>query len=349
MLSPQRGLLGWQRHPFYDHARSATLLAERGREVVGRLMVLINPVHNRKYNDLCGFFGFFECVNDIDAARALFEAGGAWLRQRGMTSVRGPVNPSLNYTCGLLVDGFDRPPCFLMTYNPPYYPALLETLGFAKSQDMYAYDMDTTLLAALTQRYKPAVLAALEKSNLVIRPFNPKEYQQEIELYMDIYNRSLDGTWGFTPLQPSEALHIGRELRHVIEPKFAAFAEADGRPVGALLALLDYNQIIRKLNGRLLPFGFLRLLFGRRHISTVRAMAMTMAPGYQSSGLGVVLLDYLVGAAEQWGITNYEFSWVLESNARSRGTLERAGTRITSTYRIYDKALRNTLSCDQSP
>lgn len=339
MLSQERGLLGWERHPFFDNAPSTTLLAERGRDVVGRLMVLINPVHNRKYNDRCGFFGFFESVNDIEVARSLFEAGGAWLRQRGMTSVRGPVNPSLNYTCGLLVDGFDRPPCFLMTYNPPYYPALLETLGFAKSQDMYAYEMDTKLLTALTQRYKPAVLAALDKTNLVIRPFNPKKYEQEIEIYLDIYNRSLEGTWGFTPLQPREVQQIARDLRHVIVPEFAAFAEVDGRPVGALLALLDYNQIVRKLNGRLMPFGFLRLLFGRRHISTLRAMAMTMAPGYQSSGLGVVLLDYLVGAAEQWGITNYEFSWVLESNARSRGTLERAGTRITNTYRIYDKTL----------
>ena len=246
----------------------------------------------------------------------LFEAGQDWLRQRGMTAVRGPVNPSLNYTCGLLIDGFDRPPCFLMTYNPPYYAALLESCGFAKSQDLYAYEMDTSLLAVLIERYKPAVLAALES----VQTGDPavrtrRSYQQEIETYLDIYNRSLEGTWGFTPLQPREARHIAGELRHVIVPQFAVFAEIDGQPIGAVFALLDYNQILRKLNGRLFPFGFVRLLTGRRQITTARAMAMTMVPGYQSAGLGIVLLDNLVGAAAKWGIERYEFSWVLESNS----------------------------------
>ncbi|MBX3379039.1 MAG: hypothetical protein KF805_03005 [Phycisphaeraceae bacterium] len=256
-----------------------------------------------------------------------------------MTSIRGPVNPSLNYTCGLLVDGFDRTPCFLMTYNPPYYATLLESCGLAKSQDLYAYEMDASLLAALTQRYKPAVLAALDRFKLTIRPMNSKRYEQDIATYLDIYNRALDGTWGFTPLQPREARHIASELRHVIVPQFAVFAEIDGKPIGASLALLDYNQILRRLNGRLFPFGIVRLLTGRRRITTARAIAVTMVPGYQSAGLSVVLLDNLAGAAATWGIERYEFSWVLESNLNSRGTLERAGTKITSTYRIYDKPL----------
>jgi hypothetical protein len=339
ILAQERQLLGWGNHPFFDHAEGVTLLAERDGRTLGRLAVLVNHVHNRKYDEQRGFFGFFECVNDAAVASALFEAGDAWLRQRGMTAVRGPVNPSLNYTCGLLVDGFDRPPCFLMTYNPPYYATLLESCGFAKSQDLYAYEMDTGLLAAITERYKPAVLAALERSKIVIRPFNKRKYQQEIQTYLDIYNRSLEGTWGFTPLQPREARHIASELRHIIVPQFAVFAEIDGKPVGALLALLDYNQILRKLNGRLFPFGFVRLLTGRKHITAARVMAMTMVPGYQSAGLSIVLMDNLVVAATHWGIERYEFSWVLESNANSRGTLERLGTKITSTYRIYDKSL----------
>jgi GNAT superfamily N-acetyltransferase len=339
ILAQERQLLGWGQHPFFDNAEIVTLLAERGGRVVGRLAAIVNHVHNRKYNERRGFFGFFECVNDAIVARSLFEAAQTWLRHRGMTTVRGPVNPSLNYTCGLLVDGFDRPPCFLMTYNPPYYAALVESCGFAKSQDMYAYEMDTGRLAALTARYKPAVLAALESFKLAIRPFDPGKYQQQSETYLDIYNRSLEGTWGFTPLQPREARHIAGELRHVIVPQLAVFAEIGGQPIGAVLALLDYNQILRKLNGRLFPFGFVRLLTGRRHITAARVMAITMVPGYQSAGLGIVLLDNLVGAVAKWGIERYEFSWVLESNVRSRGTLERAETKITSTYRFYDKAL----------
>lgn len=346
LLAQERELLGWAnwrgtRHPFYDHAEGITLLAQRDGRAVGRLAVLVNHIHVRKYNEQLGFFGFFECIDDVSVAQALFAAGESWLRDKGMTAVRGPVNPSLNYTCGLLVEGFDRPPCFLMTYNPPYYAALLEACGFVKSQDMYAYEMDEENLQALVVRYKRAVLAALAREDLVVRPLDPRKYHAEIQTYLGIYNQSLEGSWGFTPLQPDEARRIADDMRHVIVPRLALFAEIGGRPVGALLALLNYNQILRRLNGRLFPFGFLRVLKERKRITAVRAMAMTMIPGYEASGLSAVLLDRLVDAAAKWGghIQSYEFSWVLESNERSRGTLERAGTRITGTYRIYDKAV----------
>jgi len=191
----------------------------------------------------------------------------------------------------------------------------------------------------MVDRYKPAVLSMLDRPDLVIRSMNPERLQQEIETYLDIYNRSLDGTWSFTPLQPREARHIASELGRLIVPQFTALAEIDGRPIGAVFALLDYNQILGKLNGRLFPFGFVRLMTGRRKITAVRAMAMTMVPGYQNAGLSVVLIDNLTGPATKWGIQRWELSWVLESNNRSRGTLERAGMKRTKTYRIYDKAL----------
>jgi GNAT superfamily N-acetyltransferase len=191
-------------------------------------------------------------------------------------------------------------------------------------------------------------VAALERTNLVFKRFDlsSKKYQQQIEMYLDLYNRSLEGTWGFTPLQSREARHIADELRHIIVPQFAVFVEMDDKPIGAVLALLDYNQILRspRFNGRLFPFNVVRVLCGRKHITAARCMAMTMAPGYQNAGMGVVLMDNLVVAAKNWGpngngIETYEFSWVLESNAKSRGTLERLGTKVTSTYRIYDKVI----------
>lgn len=346
ILMHERDMLGWRgrwggRHPFYDHAESVSLIAERGGRVVGRVVMLVNRVHNEKYAERRGFFGFFECRDDPDVATGLLECGEAWLRDRGMTTVRGPVNPSLNYTCGMLVEGFEHRPRFLMTYNPAHYPKLLEGCGYLKSQDLYAYEIDQELLAKLVVRYKRAVLAALEGSELVLRPLDAARAQQDLAVYMDIYNRSLDGTWGFTPLQPREVERIASEMRHVIVPELAIFAEVRGEPIGALLALLDYNQILGACNGRLFPVAFLRLLRGRRRITTVRAMAMTMVPGYDNAGLSVVLLDRLVDAAARWGagIELYEFSWVLESNGRSRGTLERAGAKRTRTYRLYDKML----------
>ena len=339
ILSQERLLLGWGRHPFFDHAEMVTLLAERDGKVAGRIAVFVNDIHNAKYDEKRGFFGFFECVDDVEVARELFAAGRAWLLQRGMTDWRGPVNPSLNYTCGLLIDGFTGPPVFLMTYNRPYYAALVEAVGFTKTQDMYAYEMDVALLAKLVDRYKPAVMSSLEGDDFVVRRFDRKRFAADIRTFLEIYNRALDGTWGFTPLQQGEVTHIAKEMGQIIAPEFAAFAVVDGVAVGAVLALLDYNQIIRRLNGRLLPFGIFRILWGRKRINVARAMAVTMLPEYQQSGLGIVLLDRLVESAKPWGLKGWEFSWVLESNEASRGSLRRAGTKLAKTYRIYDQAL----------
>ena len=339
ILSQERLLLGWGRHPFFNHAEMVTFLAERDGKVAGRIAVFVNDIHNAKYDEKRGFFGFFECVDDLAVARALFDAGRAWLLRRGMTDWRGPVNPSLNYTCGLLIDGFSSPPVFLMTYNPAYYAALIEAFGFAKTQDMYAYEMDVALLAKLVDRYKPAVMSSLEGDDFVVRRFDRKHFAAEIRTFLEIYNRALDGTWGFTPLQQGEVTHIAKEMGQIIAPEFAAFAIVDRVAVGAVLALLDYNQIIRKLNGRLLPFGIFRILWGRKRINVARAMAVTMVPEYQQSGLGIVLLDRLVESAKPWGLKGWEFSWVLESNEASRGSLKKAGTKLTKTYRIYDRAL----------
>jgi len=344
ILSQERGLLGWadwrgRRHPFCDNAEIITFLAERRGATVGRVAVLVNNIHNQKYNEKVGFFGFFECIDDPAIATALFDAGQAWLRSHGMTVCRGPVNPSLNYTCGLLIDGFTTPPVFLMTYNPPYYAALIEACGFTKSQDLYAYEMDVALLAKLVDRYKPAVISALEGRGLTVRPFDPSRFDEEIKTYLELYNSSLDGTWGFTPLQQGEVRQIAAELKHIIAPEFAAFAMVNGQTIGAVLALLDYNQIIRTINGRLFPFGALKLIRGHKRIDVARGMAVTMSPGYQQSGLGIVLLDRLVEAAKPWGLKCWEFSWVLESNKSSRGTLERLGTKRSKTYRIYDRVL----------
>ncbi len=339
ILSQERLLLGWGRHPFFDHARMVTLLALRDGKVAGRIAVFVNDIHNAKYGEQRGFFGFFECVDDSAVAHALFDAGRAWLLRQGMTAWRGPVNPSLNYTCGLLIDGFESPPVFLTTYNRPYYAALIEACGFAKTQDLYAYEMDVALLAKLVDRYKPAVMSALEDADFEVRPFDPSRATEEIATFLEIYNRALEGTWGFTPLQPREAKQIAAEMGHIIAPEFAAFALVDGKVIGAVFALLDYNQIIRKVNGRLLPFGIFRLMFGRKRIDVARAMAVTMVPEYQQSGIGVVLIDRLVEAAKPWGLKRWELSWVLESNAASRGTLKRVGTKLAKTYRIYDRAL----------
>jgi hypothetical protein len=201
-----------------------------------------------------------------------------------------------------------------MTYNAPYYAELIEACGFAKAQDLYAYEMDVALLAKLVDRYKPAVMSVLDGDDFEVRRFDRSHLATEIKTFLEIYNQALEGTWGFTPLQEAEVKHIAAELGHIIAPEFTAFAVVDGKAVGAVLALLDYNQIIRKLDGRLLPFGIFRLMWGRKRINFARAMAMTMVPrvpaiGYQHraagsprrscQAVGTQGLGVFVGAREQ--------------------------------------------------
>lgn len=339
LLRQERRLLGWDRHPFFDHAEMTTLLALRGGEPVGRLAVLVNHLHNREHQDRLGFFGFFECLDDPPAAGALFEAGRQWLRRRGMTAWRGPLNPSQNYTCGLLVDGFERPPTFLMTYNPPYYPALLESAGFHKAQDLYAYEGQLDMLRPVKERYHAAVQAARARPGVTIRRFRPDRFERELRTYIDIYNQALRDTWGFVPIQPAEAGEMARGLRHLIDPRFTTVLELDGRAVGVALCLPDYNPLLRRCNGRLWPLGWWKLWRGRRHIRALRAMAMTMLPGHQRSGWALLLLAAQLEAGLARGMDRLECSWVLESNTQSRGTLERVGLPIVSRHRIYEQPL----------
>lgn len=339
LLGSEAELLGWRGHPFYDHAEVSTLLAERDGTPIGRVAVLINHVHNRRHNERRGFFGFFECIDDVDVAGKLLDAGETWLRRRGARTVRGPVNPSLNHTCGLLVRGHDTPPRILMTYNPPYYETLLHACGYATAQDLFSYEMGTNELVAVIERYKRATTAAANRVDVHIRPFDPSRFDEEVRTYLDIYNRAMDDTWSFVPLQPREAERIARDLRHVLVPELARFVEVGGKAAGAVLALLDYNQVLRKLNGRLFPLGFVRVLMERRRIDAVRTMAMTMAPEYRQAGLGTALLSSVIPSGAARGIKQWEFSWVLESNSRSRRPLEKCGMGISKVYRLYDKSL----------
>ncbi len=332
----QKELVNYKRHPFYDRAAIQTFVAYRGEEVCGRIAALVNHTHNERYNEQRGFFGFFESVDDQQVADGLFGAARQWLREQGMTAIRGPANPSLNYECGLLVDGFDSSPFFMMTYNPPYYAQLIENYGFRQTQDLYAYWGHIEMLDSLDEKLTFITDAARERFEIHIRPIDKRRFREDVKTFLDIYNKSLAGTWGFVPLSDAEIAHLSAGLRHLIVPELALMAEVNGKPIGAVFGLLDYNPRIREINGRLFPLGFLRLLANRQSIKRVRLIAANVVPEYQRWGVGLVLLSGLVPHIRRWGIQEVEFSWVLESNKLSRGSLERGGAKHSKTYRLYD-------------
>lgn len=332
----QKELVGYKKHPFHDFTEMQTFLALRDGQPVGRIAVFINQAHNNKYGEQLGFFGFFDSIDDREVAHGLFDAARTWLAERNTVALRGPCNPSLNYEIGLLVDGFDSPPTFMMTYNWPYYVDLIESYGFQKSQDMYAFWGHMDMIEHLDQKLTFVYEEATRRFDIKLREMNHKNFDAEVRTYLDIYNRSLEGSWGFVPLSAGEVTHFAKGLKELIVPEMTCVAEVDGKPIAAVFALLDYNPIIKEINGRLFPLGFLKLLYGRKKIKKIRAIATTVVPEYQRWGVGLVVMGGLLPKCREWGIEECEFSWVLESNALSRKTLQKGGAKLTKTYRIYD-------------
>ncbi|REK26473.1 MAG: N-acetyltransferase [Planctomycetota bacterium] len=332
----QKELVGFKKHPFYERNEVQAFIAVRGCETVGRVAAIVNHGHNERHQEQRGFFGFFESIDDQAVADGLFAAARTWLRERGMETVRGPVNPSLNYECGLLIDGFDESPCFMMTYNPPFYGRLIEGAGFQKCQDLFAYDGHLEMLGQLDEKLAFIGDEAKKRFNIEVRSMDKSRFREEVDRYVELYNRALGGTWGFVPLSPAEMQHMAAALRMLLVPELTCVAEIDGKVVGAVMCLLDYNPRIKAIDGKLFPFGFMRLLWNRKAIKRARAIATTVVPEYQTWGVGLVVLQGLEPKGVAWGLTSCEFSWVLESNKLSRRGLEKGGALLSKTYRLYD-------------
>ncbi len=335
LIMSQEELLGFRHSPFYEKSKSRSFLATRGGTDVGRITAIVNAGHIERYNEQRGFFGFFECDDDPAAAKALFDAAKDWLHGQGMQTIRGPVNPSLNYECGLLIEGFDTPPFFMMTHNKPYYAGLVEANGFGKIEDLYAFWGELSMLSSLDSKLGVMVEGVKERFGVKVRPLDRSRFDEEVRMFLDIYNSSLGGTWGFVPLAPAEINHMAASLKHLIVPELALVAEVDGKPIGSVFCLLDYNPRIKAINGRLFPLGFLKLLWNKKAIKRMRAISTNVIPEYQAWGVGLVLMAALVPQLYAWGMEEVEFSWVLESNHLSKRSLERGGAIVSKKYRIY--------------
>ena len=262
----QQELVGFVKHPFYEDAQAQAFLATINGKPVGRVHAIMHYTYFRRYGERRGYFGFFESIDDTAVSRALFQAAKAWFAANDVHAFRGPINPSLNYECGLLIEGFDLPPTFMMTYNPPYYPRLVEDFGFQKVQDLFSFYGQADMLAGLDKKLEFVVRECTRRFDIKVRQLNKRRFVEEVKMFLNIYNLSLVGTWGFTPMSDAEVQHAAESMRHLIVPEMTTVAEVDGRPVGALFGLLDFNPRIKAIDGRLFPFGFLRLLWNKRGI-----------------------------------------------------------------------------------
>ena len=335
----RKELVGFKPHPFYDDAECRAFLVEVDGRVTGRVVAIINHGHNRLYKEKRGFFGFYECKDHPEASRALLTEASRWLAEQGMTEVRGPVHPSLNYEVGLLVEGFDSPPTFMIPHNLPYYERLLTEFGFEKTQDLYSYRASVDMLDSLDPKLQFVIDEATKRFNVTCRPISKANFKKDVRVFLEIYNQSLQQTWGYVPMSVAEIDHQAKGLQFLIAPDLTSIAEIDGRPVGSGFGLLDFNPIIKKIGGKLFPFGWFHLLMGKKNLECVRIISTNVLPEYQKWGLGLVTLSRLTPEVLKHGIKVGEFSWVLESNSLSRGTIERGGATRSKIHRLYDRTL----------
>lgn len=335
LISEVESILDPQKNPFWEHAQQKLFLVKSLGKVVGRIAGIIDQNHINSHNERVGFFGFFEALNDYEIAEMLLSQVREWLKEKGMKAMRGPLNPCQNEECGLLVEGFDSSPVFMMTYNPKYYIDFIERFGLRKAKDLYAYY--SPLLPAVPELLSRTAKYAKEKHpEAKIREVNMKDFEREKERVKEIYNAAWEKNWGFVPITDKEFDFLAKRLKPLVVPEFTLFVELDGKPVGLLLGLPDYNQALKKINGRLFPFGWLKFLYYLRKIKTGRLLIMGVIKELRMNGLEALL--YMKGNrnAYQKGYEGVEFSWVLEDNHLTRRAAENFGGKVYKTYRIYE-------------
>ena len=324
------------KNPFFAHADVELFLAWRGDRVAGRIAAIDDRLHNDTHGDNVAMFGFFE-AEDADATRALMDTVESWARARGRTRLRGPINPSLNESAGLLVDGFDSDPMLMMPHNPRQYAAFLESAGYRKVKDLFAWLYDLTgdpppVIAKLAQRLQ-------ERERIVVRPLKLSEFTHEVERLRVIYSDAWERNWGFVAPTEAEFRRLATELKPIFDPRCAVCAEVDGRPVACAVAVPDINQALKGTNGRLLPLGLIRLLLRKRYISQMRLLLLGVEAGYRALGLYPLLLFELHRQVKGTAYRRAEFSWVLEDNLDINQPAESSGARRYKTYRIYEKVV----------
>ncbi len=326
-------------NPLFEHADMQLWVAVRGGRDVGRMAGIIDEHHNRAARAPAAFFGFFECENDGETSGRLFRTVGEWAGQKGMKRILGPMNPTTNDECGLLVEGFDSAPVFMMTYNPQYYVDLVEAAGFRKTKDLLAYYMDLEKIP-MDRLSRIATKIKERNPNLSFRAVRRKALQEDLGKVKEVYNAAWQDNWGFVPMTDPEIDFMAARLKPLLMEGLIWVAEAGSEPVGFLLALPDYNVAIQPLKGRLLTLkllGFIPYLLGWKCPPRTRVITLGMKEKYRGKGLESALLIEGLKVGINAGVRESEASWILEDNVMMCRVLDAIGGRVYKRYRIYEK------------
>jgi GNAT superfamily N-acetyltransferase len=340
LVAERRRHLDRRSNPFFEHAEAQYFVAWRDGEAVGRITAHVDRRLNEFQHNRWGLFGFFESERDDTTAAALLEAAEAWLRERGRDRMLGPLDFSTNHESGLLVEGHELMPQILENWHHPSYRQLLETQDMTKAMDLYKWEIMTAdrgrmlpVIDELADRLEP-------EHGIRLRRMRKRDFKAEVRAFMDVYNRSWSGNWGFVPLTDHELDHLAKELKPVLDEDFACVAQtADGEVAGVSLSLPDYNQVLARLNGRLLPLGWLKALRARGGIDEVRVFALGVKPEFQHTGVAAALYRDVWDACVRRKIVRVETGWILETNEPMNRAMEALTGKIVKRYRIYERLL----------
>ncbi len=340
LISDIKLLFDEKKNLFWEHAEKKLFYVEDEEgKILARAAGVIDKNFIEFHNEKTGFFAFFECLNiprSKEVVSVLLSSVEAWLKEKGMKKMLGPTAPSTNDEMGLLLEGYDSDPVLMMPYNPEYYHDLLLSYGFRKAKDLYAYKITKETLSI--GRLKKLVDSVKERNpELTIRPVNLKDFAQEIKYAVEIYNNAWEKNWGFVPWTEKEFVSQALRLKPLIKPEFVLFAFIKNEPVGMIITVPNYNEVLKKLNGKLGPIEILKFLYYRNKIKSLRIMIMGVKKEYRNRGIEALLYyeTILNGLKEdyEWA----ELSWILEDNVMMNRAAEALGAKVYKKYRVYEK------------
>jgi len=329
--------LNREKNPFFEHAEMDLFLAYKNDKITGRIAAIVDENHNQFHEEKIVFFGLYESLNDLDTAKSLLDKVAEWGRERGMDTLRGPVNLSMNDECAFLIQGFDSPPVIMMPYNPPYYLELMENCRLRKAKDLFAFYMTKDHQTA--EKIQQIVEKIRRETNITLRTLERKTADKEAEKIKFIYNHAWEKNWGFVPWTEKEMRYMVEKLKMIADYSLVILAEDRGKPVGFIFGLPNLNEVFKKMNGRLLPLGILKFFLYRKKIKGMRGIVFGVLNEYRGTGLSYVLYSELEKNAQTKGYEWAETSWQLEDNEAINRFIASIGGKVYKKYRMYEKRI----------
>jgi hypothetical protein len=337
LISDLKNTLTPGRNPFWNHAERELFLAMRDGTAVGRIAAIVDRNYNEYHQSKLAFFGYFETENDPEVAGAILDAVNGFARARGLTNVYGPANPSLNDEVAMLIEPFDSPPMVKSSYNPAYYPKLVEGAGFTKVKDFYAFGMDAD--QPIPEKFERVVKGLRARPEITIQHPDLKNLKPALDLVKQVYNDAWSKNWDFAPMTDEEMDDLARQLKPLIVPDFIFIVLCKGEIAAMSIGLPDYNQVLKKMSGRLFPFGWLTFLTQRGRINQARLWTLGVMHKFRHQGFDALLYYESLLAARKHGYKHGELSMILEDNVPIIRPITNLGARIVKTYRVYQRTV----------